>query len=318
MKRLLKKTAYIFLFLFIFFNIICAVQAYHFTRFVDNAVRHNPTEMGIFEKTGAAIFGMPVPKSKVVDSLHVPHTNVSILTEDGLKLAAWIAFHATGAVSAKGTVIMFHGHGSCRSGLIREAEAFYKLGWNILVIDFRNHGQSEGTTCSVGYNEAKDVKAAYDYAAAKGEKNIVLFGVSMGAATITKAVHDYQAMKVQKVILEMPFSTMQHAAEGFVRVMHLPDEPLGAFLTFWGGMNLGGIWVFSNKPVEYAKDIHCKTLLQWGKEDFRVTQNETNEIYKNLGTKEKELVVYENSGHQSLCKNEHEKWMQNITQFLDK
>jgi uncharacterized protein len=316
MKRLLKKSAFLLLFLFIFFNIVCAVQAYHFTRFVDNAIRQNPEEMGVFEKTGAALFGMPVPKSKVVDSLHVPHTNVSLTTEDGLRLAAWNAPH-TDPAPAKGTIILFHGHGSCRSGVIKESEAFYKMGWNILSIDFRNHGQSEGTTCSVGYNEAIDVKAAYDYTISKGEKNIVLFGVSMGAATITKAMHDYPAMKVNKVILEMPFGTMRNAAEGFVRVMQLPDEPLGTFLTFWGGMSLGGIWAFSNKPVEYVKDIHCKTLLQWGNEDFRVTQNETNVIYNNLGTKEKELVVYENSGHESLCKNEDEKWMQNVTAFLN-
>jgi uncharacterized protein len=317
MKKLLKKAAYILLSMFVFFNIICAVQAYHFTRFVEGAKRPNPNEMGLFEKTGAALFGAAVPKSKIVDTLHIPHKDVTIITEDGLQLAAWNATHTTDSVTAKGTILMFHGHGSSRSGLIKEAEKFYQLGWNILTVDFRNHGESEGTTCSVGYYEAKDVKAAYDYAVAKGEKNIVLFGVSMGAATITKAMHDYTELQPQKIILEMPFGSMHQAAEGFIRLMHLPDEPLGTFLTFWGGTELG-VWAFNNEPAEYVKDIHCKTLLQWGKEDFRVTQEETDEIYKNLSTKDKELIVYENSGHESLCKNEHEKWMKTVTAFLNK
>ncbi|MEP6845774.1 MAG: alpha/beta fold hydrolase [Panacibacter sp.] len=317
MKQFFKRTAYIFLSGFIFFNIICAVQAYHFTRFVDHAVRQNPREMGLFEKTGAVLFGMPVPKSKVVDSFHVPHTNVRITTEDGLHLAGWSAIHTTESVSLKGTILMFHGHGSCRSGMTKEAEAFYGLGWNILTVDFRNHGESEGTTCSVGYNEAKDVKAVYDFAVANGAKNIVLFGVSMGAATITKAMHDYLSMQPQKIILEMSFGTMHDAVDGFVRVMHLPDEPLGTFLAFWGSAELG-IWSFSNKPVEYAKDIHCKVLLQWGKEDYRVQESETDEIYANLGTDQKTLVKYDHSGHQSLCKNEHDKWIQNVTAFLNK
>jgi uncharacterized protein len=316
MKLFLKKTAYLLLFLFIFFNIICAVQAYHFTRFVDNVPRQNPAQMGFFSKAGAALFGAPVPKSKVVDSLHIPHNTVKIITEDGLQLAAWSTLHISNAVAARGTIIMFHGHGSCRSGLTKEAEAFYGLSWNILTVDFRDHGESEGTTCSVGYNEAKDVKAAYDYAVVNGAKNIVLYGISMGAATITKAMHDYSAIQPKKIILEMPFGTMHNAAEGFIRIMNLPDEPLGTFLAFWGGADLG-IWAFSNKPVEYVKDIHCKTLLQWGQEDFRVTQEETDTIYNNLGTKEKRLIVYANSGHESLCKSEHDKWIRNITGFLN-
>lgn len=317
MKKLLKKTARILLSLFIFFNIICAVQAYHFTRFVEGAKRPNPNEMGIFEKTRAALFGAAVPKSKIADTLHIPHKNVTIVTEDGLQLAAWNAVHTTDSIASKGTILMFHGHGSCRSGLTREAEQFYHLGWDILTVDFRNHGESEGTTCSVGYYEARDVKAAYDYALASKAQNIVLFGVSMGAATITKAMHDYTALQPQKIILEMPFGSMHQATEGFVRLMHLPDEPLGTLLTFWGGAELG-IWAFSNEPAEYVKDIHCKALLQWGKEDPRVTQSETDEIYKNLGTQEKELVVYEHSGHESLCKSEQVKWLQSVTAFLNK
>jgi alpha-beta hydrolase superfamily lysophospholipase len=315
MKLFLKKAAYIFLFLFIFFNIICAVQAYHFTRFVDNVSRQNPAEMGFFSKAGYVLFGAPVPKSKVVDSLHIPHESAKIITEDNLHLAAWSTLN-NNAVAARGTVIMFHGHGSCRSGLTKEAEAFYYLGWNILTVDFRDHGESEGTTCSVGYNEAKDVKAAYDYAVASGAKNIVLYGTSMGAASITKAIHDYSTIQPIKIILEMPFGTMHNAAQGFVRLMKLPDEPLGTLLTFWGGADLG-IWAFSNKPVEYVKDVHCKILLQWGQEDLRVTGTETKSIYNNLGTKDKKLVIYENSGHESLCKNEHDKWIQNIAVFLN-
>ena len=130
-------------------------------------------------------------------------------------------------------------------------------------------------------------------------------------------MNDYAYVKPSKIILEMPFATMHDAVDGFVRVMHMPDEPLGTFLAFWGSVDLG-IWSFSNRPVEYVKDIHCKTLLQWGSEDFRVKQDETDAIYANLGTKEKKLVVYESSGHESLCKKEHDKWMQSVNTFLNK
>lgn len=317
MKVFLKRTAYTVLSVFVLFNVICAFQAYHFTRFVADATPQNPKEMGFLEKTNAALFGLPVPKSKVIDSLHIPHTNVQLTTEDNFKLASWSLVHAKNdAVQARGTIIMFHGHGSSRSGIIPEATAFYNLGWNVFMTDFRAHGESEGSECSVGYKEARDVKAAYDYIVSTGEKNIILYGVSMGAATISKAMNDYNAIQPKKVILEMPFANMLDATEGFLRNMHMPDEPLGTLLTFWGGTELG-FWAFNYRPSECVKKINCPVLLQWGKKDIRVKENETDEIFANLGSRQKTLIKYDGVGHESICNKSHEKWMQNVTKFLN-
>lgn len=313
MKKWLKRFFYFLFSLFLVVNIICAFQAYHFTRFYDNVVYKNPAQMGFFEKTGAALFGMPIPKGKVVDSFHAPHTNITIHTNDGFQLKGWEAKQSP----AKGTILLFHGHGGNKSGVIREAESFYALGWNTVLVDFRAHGESTGNECSVGYEEAKDVKAVYDYVKTGGENNIALWGISMGAATITKAINDYSDLTPWKVILEMPFGTMQQAVEGRVKLMGLPAEPAGAMLTFWGGTELG-VWAFSNKPEEYAKKITVPVLLQWGRNDTRVTEFETNAIFENLPGKQKELVIYEKCSHESLCKKEHEKWVQNISAFLAK
>lgn len=316
MKKLFRKFAVLLIIVFIILNIICAVQAYHFTRFVEDYHTQPFHQMGFLDKTGAMLFGLPVAKSKVNDSLKIPHTNVTLVTEDHLKLACWHLIHPIkDSVHASGTILLFHGHGSSRSGLIPEATAFYNMGWNVFMTDFRAHGESEGTECSVGINEAKDVKASYDYIAGKGEKNIVLYGISMGAATVTKAMYDYPAIQPTKVILEMPFATMHDAVDGFVRNMNLPDEPLGTLLTFWGGTELG-VWAFSHQPEVYVKKITCPVLLEWGRQDNRVLQYETDGIFKNIGSKEKKLVEYEHVGHASLCKNASWQWSETVGMFL--
>ena len=147
--------------------------------------------------------------------------------------------------------------------------------------DFRAHGNSEGNTCTIGYHESADVKATYDYVAAKGEKNIILYGISLGAATITKAMNDYENIRPAKLILEMPFGSLQDAVKGKMRTMHLPDQPITALLIFWGGVEQG-FWTYHLKPTEYVKNIQTPVLLQWGKNDNRVTRAETDSIYKNL------------------------------------
>ena len=317
MKILFRRIVYALLSVFILFSIMCAFQAYHFTRFYNDVPHQNPQEMGFFDKSSAIFFGVSQGKSKVVDSLSVPHTGITLTTTDSFKLSCWHGTHApSDSIHAKGTIIMFHGHGSNKSGVIPEAQAFYNMGWNVFMVDFRAHGQSSGNECTVGINEAKDVAAAYKYIAANGEKNIVLWGISMGAATITKAMNDDAAIQPKKIILEMPFGSMLDAVEGFVRTMHLPVEPIGAELAFWGGIETG-TWSFGNKPEEYVKKIHCPVLLQWGEDDSRVTESETDQIYANLATSQKTLVKYEGLDHESLCKNAPEKWMQTVTEFLN-
>jgi alpha-beta hydrolase superfamily lysophospholipase len=319
MKKWLRRLLYTICLLFVLLNILVAVQAYHATHFYDRTDTAMPkkrlTEMSGGEKLTAILFGVRVPKRLVVDSLAVPHQGITLLTDDGLRLSAWYAGRDTETnVPAKGTVIMFHGHGDCKSSDIKEAEAFYAMGYRLLMVDFRAHGESEGNTCTIGYKETGDVKAAYDYVTAKGEKNIVLWGVSLGASTIIKALHDY-GLKPSKVILEMPFGSLFEAVKGFTRINHVPEEPAAVLLTFWGGIEQG-FWAFNMKPTEYAKDIHCPVLLERGENDIRVTEHETQEIFHNIPSPTKTLVEYADCGHESLYKKDSTKWTATVCQFL--
>ncbi len=70
----------------------------------------------------------------------------------------------------------------------------------------------------------------------------MLWGISLGAATITRAVYEYDC-KPEKIILELPFGSIEQAVQARLRMMHLPEEPLATLLTFWGGIE-NGFWAF--------------------------------------------------------------------------
>ncbi|WP_298298652.1 alpha/beta fold hydrolase [Hydrotalea sp.] len=313
MPKWLKRTGYVVLALFLLFNAMMASQAYYFTHFFplsEKPATH--TELSGMAKWKVLLLGMPFYKSRVVDSLNIPHQNMTLATADMQELSTWFIPKD----SAPGTIIVFHGHGSNKSALIPEERAFHTMGYQVLAVDFRAHGNSTGAACTVGYKEAADVKAAYDYVKAHTLQPIILYGISLGAATIVQAMQQY-ALSPDKVILEMPFGTLQKAAEGKLRTMHLPTEPLATALTFWGGIEQG-FWAFNFKPQDAAAAIHCPVLLQWGLQDQRVTQTETNTIFKNLASHNKELVVYALSHHQSLLQNEPAKWEKTVSNFLYK
>ena len=311
MKKFLKITLRIVLVLFVLINIITAFHAYKFTHFYDAGeltIKKAADKSG-WDKTKEALFGINAAK-KLNDV--VPDSTfktIILTTASGLKLEGWYI----PADSAKGTVALFHGHGGTKSGVFKESEEFRKMHYNTFLLDFRAHGNSEGNTSTIGYNEAEDVKLAYDFIKEKGEKNIILWGISMGGASIAKAMNDYP-LQPAKVILEMPFGSILGAAEGRLKMMGLPGEPLAAMITFWGGVE-HGFWAFKMKPTEFVKKITCPVLIQWGKNDPRVSRKEIDDIYNNISSP-KNLVMYDSSGHESLCKKETEKWKTAISTFL--
>lgn len=313
LSKWLKRVGYTFLVLFVLVNIIAAFHAYKFTHFyADASPVKKPQEMSTVDKMKAIFFGIRYPKSKVVDSLNIPHQTISLKTTDSVSLESWYVPKD----SAKGTVMMFHGHGSSKSGIIAEARELHSMGYNLVLTDFRAHGNSEGSVTSIGINESKDVKAVYDYVVAKGEKNIIIWGISMGAATALKAVDEY-GIKPTKMIIEMPFGSLHLAVQGRMKTMGLPAEPLSTLLTFWGGLELG-TWAFNHQPSIYAKKVNCPVLLQWGAGDQRVTEDETNELFKNIGSRDKVMIKYLQSGHESLFKKEKAKWVSVMSFFLNK
>ena len=310
--RLLRRALRVLLILVVLLNILAAFHAYKFTYFYDapSAVVKKPEQMSSWEKAKVVLFGLEYPKSVIKDLPAISYDTLSLITADSMRLAAWYMPQD----NAKGTVILCHGHASSRSGVLEEAYYMHELGFNTLLVDFRAHGSSEGNVSTIGYRESADVKAAYDHVRAKGERHIILWGVSMGAATIAHAIAQYD-IKPEKVIMELSYGTLTAAVKGRVRTMGLPEQPIAGLLTFWGG-TMRGFQAFGLNPEEYAKKINCPVLVQHGAKDPRVTKEESDAIYNNIPHQHKKLVVYETAKHESLCKREPAKWKQEIKEFL--
>lgn len=308
----LRRILRILLFLFLLLNIIAAFHAYRFTHFYPG-VEHTmmkPETMRATDKLGFIFFGVKYPKSKNESIPTKIYETIYLQTSDKLKLEAWYCKKEI----AVGTVILLHGHGSSKSRVLNEEQYFSSLGFNTFLLDFRAHGGSEGSTCTIGYDEAEDVKLAYDFIKNAGEKNIVLWGRSLGAATITRVISEYK-IQPQKIILEMSFGSLQEAVKGRIRLTNLPEQPLAALLTFWGGVQQG-FWAFNLNPCEYARSITCPVLVQHASKDNRVTLAESKCIYKNLKSEKKQFVEYQTAAHESLYKKEAAKWETSIRNFL--
>lgn len=311
MRRPLKIFITTLLGFFILINIMVINHAYKFTHFYEvgevvSIPQNQKTKSQVFSEMFFGIKAQKRPNTEM-DSIS---SIIKTTTPDEIELES-VTIKAN---AAKGTVLMVHGHGSNKSALYPQAMAFVQMGYNVCLTDLRAHGSSGGNTSTIGFNEAIDVTTMYDLLKNEGEKNIILYGISLGAATISRSIA-IDSIRPTKVILEMPFASLEEAVEGRVALMKLPKEPISTLLTFWGG-TIHGFWAFSMEPKEYVKQMKCPVLLQWGAQDPRVTRKEIEDIFANIPTK-KQLVVYENSGHQNLFLTERDKWLSNVKSFLE-
>ena len=313
-RVIFKWVIRVFLFQLILINISAAIHAYRITHYYDDdRVRNLPSSNGkIFLRTWRLMVGRKFPKSQIIYYPVVPYDTVILLTTGNKKIQGWWI----PADSSIGTVILFHGLSSNKGFALTEAYEFQSMGYNTMLIDFRAHGNSDGVISTLGMKEAEEVKLAYEFVKAKGEKNIILWGMSMGAVSISRAVYEY-GIAPQKIILEMPFEKLQHHVRARARVFGFPDEPFGFFVTLWIGLEQG-YWAFGHKTTKYVKSITCPVLLQWGAKDEYVLKKETENIFNSIKPGQKYLSVYDEAGHVSLLTADPEKWKKTVGDFLQR
>ncbi len=114
------------------------------------------------------------------------------------------------------TVIICHGYRVTRSHLRPVAALQYKLGYNVLLFDFRGHGESESKATTGGNAEVRDLQAALTAASQQPETipgKIIIYGFSMGAAV---ALLTPPHPQVAAIIVDSPFARSDEVLRRYV------------------------------------------------------------------------------------------------------
>ncbi len=290
-------------------NVVAVFHSYKFTHFADSKTEKtkDPKELSTAQKIMTLVVGVnnPRPKNKTV-----PQTEYEVIKlRSNKEIECW----SIKADNAKGTVVLFHGFGGEKSSMLDKSDIFLKLGYNTLLVDFMGSGGSEGNQTTIGFFEAEQVKTCYDYLIKRGERNIYLFGTSMGAVAVMKSVYDYN-LQPEGIILECPFGSMYQTVCARFKTINAPAFPMAGLLVFWGGVQ-NGFWAFGHNPTEYATNINCPTLLLYGAKDEKVSREEIDGIFNNLNGPKK-LKVYPEVGHENYLAKYHSEWAKDVEAFL--
>jgi uncharacterized protein len=120
----------------------------------------------------------PAPsKVEIPMNLGFEVKEVTFSSEDGITLAGWLIPSQNGA-----TIILLHGFGGNRTGMIWHAQQLVNAGYGVLMYDERASGESGGMYRSYGWEDTRDVKAAIQFLKSHNAgKSIGALGCSMGA-----------------------------------------------------------------------------------------------------------------------------------------
>lgn len=313
-RRRLRIVGWSLLAAFVLLNALAYQHARALTRWAAAGPRTPPPHrLSLVQKLGVLVSGARIPKPenrRRPDDVGLRYERHRFSSLDGVALEAWVIPHAR----ARGRAVMFHGYADSKASILPQAKVLHGLGLSVMMVDFRGSGGSAGESTSIGFHEAKDVAAATEYAAGLPRDGpLVLFGGSMGAAAVLKAVAEHR-LAPAALILECPFDTLRHTIRRRFRNAGVPSFPAADLLVFWGGVQ-HGFNGFRHNPVEYAAGVRVPTLVFHGDRDDTVSLDEARAIVDRLAGP-KRLVVVPGAGHGGFVRAWRRGWREAVAAFL--
>ena len=219
---------------------------------------------------------------------------ITIRSEDGYSLHGRY-YHVQDGAPLQ---ILIHGYRSCA---FRDCGGGHSLsqrmGFNSLVIDQRAHGESGGRTISFGICEHKDCVSWISYCTARfgSDIPIVLWGISMGAATVLMALHRTLPPNVAAVIADSPYSSPKGIIEKVCSDLHYPVKLFRPFIHLSAWL-FGRFRLNSISAKEAVAHSRIPILLIHGEDDRLVPFSMSIEI-ANCCTSAVTGEIFPDAGH---------------------
>ncbi len=237
-----------------------------------------------------------------------------IKSEDGLNLHGYELKHLDSDI----WTIIVHGYDGQGIDMGDYAQSFYNKGYNVLVVDLRGAGLSDGEYIGMGWHDRLDIVSWIDYLVEKDEKcQIILFGVSMGASTVMMATGEKLPQNVKLAIEDCGYSSVWSEFEyQLKKIFNLDSFPFLNVASITTKIR-AGYFLEDASSLKQLQKSNTPTLFIHGDKDEFVPTYMVNENYE-IATCEKELLVVEGAEHARSSKVAPDLYWNTIDEFIRK
>lgn len=205
----------------------------------------------------------------------IPYEDIYTFSKDKKKLHARLLRKE----GSKRIAICCHGyHGTAYRDFSGGGSTLYELGYNVLLIDERGHGTSEGHSITFGKREQYDflcwIKKMKEIV--PNYESIALIGISMGGASVLMASNKVD--KEVKIIADCPYNRIKDILNENVRSLGL--KPKLIYPLIWlAGLLFVHININKGSALESVKESKCRFLIIHGTNDKIVPHHYSEDIY---------------------------------------
>lgn len=205
------------------------------------------------------------------------------------------------------TIILGHGGWRHRAdpqiGMLDIARELNLRGYNILMFDFRGHGESGGDWVSVGPNEARDILGAFDWVIGRGiaPESIGILGFSLGAVAALLAAD--QEKRIRAIVSDSAF-----ARYGWIN-QSIKDRL--ALKVFFGKLE-------TSDPLDVIQRISAKILFINGAEDRTINSNDARILFNSSGDEDAghQLWIMPGASHAGAFRRNPQEYISRVVRFF--
>lgn len=246
----------------------------------------------------------------------VERDTLTIQSQDALTLKAMLVEHEQ---ANKKVAILAHGYSGTSKEMAPFAKLFYDLGFTIVLPDARGHGDSEGDYIGFGWPERHDYLAWIDSLISRygQDTEIVLFGISMGGATVLNVSGEALPDQVKAIVEDCGYSSVEkelsYQLKNLYKLPSYPFIPMTSLLTKYKA----GYSFTEASPVDQVKKSLTPTLFIHGDKDSFVPTAMAYELYQ-AAASDKALYIVPGAEHAYSYVTDKDEYRRQVTRFLSR
>eukprot|EP01080_Neovahlkampfia_damariscottae_P008962 gene8962-911_t len=218
---------------------------------------------------------------------NLPFEDVYLKTRDGVKIHAWFIRQKSGILDLEAynktpTIIYFHGNAGNISHRLRNvAELYRELKCNILLVEYRGYGISEGYPSEEGLKLDAEAIEYIFHRTDLNSQNIFVFGRSLGSAVALSVASKYQK-QIKGLIVENAFTDI-----GDMIDLLFPAFKFAKFLSRNQWKNNVVVKTFKTLPILFIS----------GLADELIPPRQMRSLFDSCTSKNKQMKIFPNGTH---------------------
>lgn len=214
--------------------------------------------------------------------------------------------------------VVIHGYSGKGQDMVYFAKEYYERGYNVLVVDLRGHGESQGDYIGMGWHDRLDIIDWTNYIVNKNSNSkIIIHGVSMGAATVMMATGEDLPKNIKVAIEDCGYSSIWDEFEMQLKLLYnLPSFPALNAASAVCKIR-AGYMLEEGSCVEQLKKSKTPTLFIHGDQDKFVPFEMLDIVYETANC-EKQKMVVQGAAHAQASSINPQLYWKTIDGFIEK